>query len=517
MGPRVFPLVLILPLVFSLLALPLSSSPAPAVAAAATVTVLTQHNDNDRSGSNLDETILNTTNVNPRQFGKLFTREVDGQIYAQPLYVPNLTLPGQGTHNVVFVATMHNSVYAFDADDPLEPLPLWHVQLGPPIPIPSPCFGDKRGPYEDIQKEVGIVSTPVIDLATHTMYVVTASQDGSSDTACDPDTYFHRLHALDLTTGREKFGGPVVIQASTPGTGPDSDLDTITFDSMQELQRPALLLANGMVYLGFGSYGAVDPYHGWLLAYNATTLAQEAVFLATPVPEKGDRYQGGIWQSGEGPSADDQGNIFVTTGNGYWNVAHGGQDYGDTVLRLRSTLSVADWFTPFNEQILDNEDLDLGATGPLLIPGTHLLLQVGKAGVLYLLNQYNLGHWQAGSDSQIVQSLHATISLVHASPACWTGPQGTWCYLWGALDFLKAFALVNGKFQASADGSGYAVPVSQSSMPAPSGVPGGMLSISSHGTTPGTGIVWATTPLRNANWADGAGYPARLRCHGPLT
>jgi hypothetical protein len=465
------------------------------------VVVLTQHNDTARSGVNPNETILNTSNVNVRQFGKLFTRAVDGQIYAQPLYVPQLSIPEQGTHNVVFVATMHDSVYAFDADNPAESTPLWHAQLGPAISLPDPCFANKHH-YMDIEVEVGIVSTPVIDLTTHTMYVVTANKQAPSGAEhCDPDAYVHRLHALDITTGREKLGGPIVIQAAASGSGIDSDLGTITFNDMQQLQRPALLLANDLVYLGFGSYGSTDPYHGWLLAYNARTLSQVGVFLSTPAPAKADRYQGGIWQSGEGPAGDSAGNVYITTGNGYWDLNSGGRNYSDSVLKFRPPLSVADWFTPFNQSLLDAKDWDLGSTGPLLIPGTRLLLQAGKTGMLYLLDQDDLGHWLATGDSEIVQSFQATTSQVHASPACWDGPRGIWCYIWGAKDVLKAFALVNGRFQGATDDSGTPAPVSQSIVTAPAGVPGGMLSLSANGAIPATGIVWATTPIsQNANW-----------------
>jgi hypothetical protein len=260
------------------------------------------------------------------------------------------------------------------------------------------------------------------------------------------------------------------------------------------------LLANGLVYLAFGSYADTNPFHGWLLAYNALTLAQEGVFLSTPNPVRGDRYQGSIWQSGQGPAADSEGNIYVATGNGNWDLSTGGLDYGDSVVKLRPALSVADWFTPFNQSALDAQDLDLGSTGPLLLPGTHLLLQGDKSGMLYLLDANNLGHWQAGSDSQIVQSFHASIGHIHGSPVCWTGPRGTWCYVWGEQDFLKAFALVNGTFQVRANSSGYAVPVSQSAMMTSPGMPGGVLSLSANGAAPGTGILWVTMPIiGNAN------------------
>lgn len=471
----------------------------PTVAATVDVAVVTQHNDNQRSGLNLSETILNTANVNVRQFGKLFTRRVDGQLYAQPLYVPNLSIPGRGTHNVVFVATMHNSVYAYDADDPAATTPLWHVQLGHTIPVPDPCFGDEHGSFHDILGEVGILSTPVIDRATQTMYVVTATKVAPSGHGyCDPAAYVHQLHALDILTGQEKYGGPVAIEAVAAGSGADSDDGVITFENMQELQRPALLLANNLVYIAFGSYGDTDPFHGWVLAYNAHTLVLDGTFIDTPNPVNGLHYQGGIWQSGQGPAEDSSGNIFVVTGNGNSDATAGGQDYGESVLKLLPTLSLSDWFTPYNAVQLSNKDLDL-STGPELIPGTHLLLVGNKAGTLYLLDAYNLGH-QASNDSQIVQSLHATVGHIHGSPICWNGPLGMRCYVWAEQDFLKAFALENGHFTGGVDRSGYAVAVSQSTMMAPPGMPGGILSLSANGATPGTGILWVTMPIiGNAN------------------
>jgi outer membrane protein assembly factor BamB len=473
--------------------------PPRAGAASATVALLTQHNDNNRSGLNLSETLLTTANVHVGQFGKLFTRSVDGQIYAQPLYVPNLAIPGQGTHNVVFVATMHNSVYAFDADSPAVSAPLWHVRLGPSIPLPDACFGNGHGPFHDILIEIGILSTPVIDLAAHTMYVVTATKVGASGAGhCNAGVYVHQLHALDLATGQEKYGGPANIQAAAPGSGPDSDDGVIALENMQELQRTSLLLANGRVYVAFGSYGDTDPYHGWVLAYDAHTLTQDGTFLDTPDPRSDDHYQGGIWQSGQGPVADSSGNIYVMAGNGNSTAASGGDDYSESVMKLLPRLSLADWFTPDDAVDLSSKDLDFSA-GPLLIPGSHLLLVGDKAGMLYLLDTNGLGH-QSSDDSGIVQRIHASVGHIHGSPVCWNGPRGTWCYVWGEQDFLKAFPLVNGHFQGGANSSGYAVAISQSTIMAPPGMPGGVLSLSANGSTPGTGILWVTMPIiGNAN------------------
>ncbi|MGB8113021.1 MAG: hypothetical protein WCF22_04580, partial [Candidatus Sulfotelmatobacter sp.] len=244
------------------------------------VSVLTQHNDNARTGQNLSETVLNTSNVNQGGFGKLFWRTVDGFIYAQPLYVPGLTIQG-ATHNVVYVATQHNSVYAFDADNPNAPAPLWQVNLGTPVPSEDICIltGDTNPsdcPYYDISPEIGITSTPVIDPVAGLIYVVSRTKNTSNS------TYHDYLHALDLTTGNEQLGGPVEITAQVSGTGTGSDGGVLTFNPAYQHQRPSLLLVNGSLYLAFGSVGDIGTWNGWVMTYNASTLQQEAVFSVDP-------------------------------------------------------------------------------------------------------------------------------------------------------------------------------------------------------------------------------------------
>jgi hypothetical protein len=238
------------------------------------VAVTTRGYDNSRTGANLNESILNTGNVNARQFGKLFTRKADGQIYAQPLYLPDVSIPGKGEHNVVYVATQHNSVYAFDADDPAADEPLWHVNLGPSAPVPNSDFGNRFGPYKDIQKEVGITSTPVIDRASGILYTLALLKRG-------PGSYEHRLYALDVGTGEERIAS-AKIEGSVPGNGAGSLDGRVIFDSKQQLQRVGLLLSNGVLYFAFAAYADTDPYHGWVFGYDAATLAQVAVFCATP-------------------------------------------------------------------------------------------------------------------------------------------------------------------------------------------------------------------------------------------
>lgn len=259
----------------------------PMLASAQTVSVTTWHNDNARDGQNTHETILTTSNVNSTSFGKLFSYSVDGEIYAQPLYVPNLSIPGQGTHNVVFVATENDSVYAFDADG-LDTSAFWHDSLLAAGESPIPC--GLKSICNILSQVAGITSTPVVDMANKTIYVLvlTLESDG---------TYLDYLHALSLTTGAEQFGGPIVISASVPGTGAGSVGGVVTFDAAQQLQRPGLLLLNGVVYIAWGSFGDIDPFHGWLMGYNASTLAQTAVFNTTP-----NGTRGAIWQGGGGLS-----------------------------------------------------------------------------------------------------------------------------------------------------------------------------------------------------------------------
>src|SRR6202162_2144180 len=265
------------------------------------VSVLTGQYDNARTTANLNETILNTSNVNVSQFGLLYSRSLDGLLYAQPLYVPSVVIPGQGTHNVIYLATLHNTVVAFDADTPSQAAPLWQVNLGPSRPC---CFGGFITP------EMGILSTPVIDPSTSTLYVVAATvQNGS---------YFHWLHALNITNGQEKFGGPVSITATVPGSGYDNVGGLVTFNSANILQRSALLLANGTVYVVFASIDDADYWHGWLLGYNAGNIQQQ-VFAYNSTA---DGQRGGIWQSGRGPVLDANGYIYFMTGNGDYHERH---------------------------------------------------------------------------------------------------------------------------------------------------------------------------------------------------
>ena len=400
--------------------------------------------DNARDGQNLQETVLNTANVNKTQFGLLASYAVDGQVYAQPLYVPNVAIQGMGTYNVVYVATENDSVYAFDADG-VATAPLWQKSLI------NPGAGITTVPASAVQSDsvmpvIGITSTPVIDPSTGTLYVVPYTEENG--------VFIYRLHALDITNGEEKFGGPTLpISATVTGNGSGSSNGSVSFDAFKQNQRPALLLLNGVVYLAFASgHMDNDPYHGWLLGYSAQSLGQgsgqgqgsgpEQVFNSTP-----DGYKGGVWQSGTGPAADAFGNIYFLTGNGTFDANIGGLDYGDTVLKLTTpSLTASDYFTPYNQDTLSESDQDFGSGGPLLLPDQtgaipHLLFTGGKDGTIYLLNRDNMGHFQAGSDSQIVQSLPAIVPGIFATGAAWQNN----IYLAALGDYLKQFRLINGQ------------------------------------------------------------------------
>jgi hypothetical protein len=456
------------------------ASPAHQIRAqgAGTASILTQHNDHARTGANLNETVLNTVNVNVEQFGKLFSRFVDGQIYAQPLYVPDVTI-GQALHNVVYVATMTNNVYAFDADDPAWSAALWQVNLGPPVPVAD------VGELGDIDQVVGITSTPVIDSASGTLYCVAKTKED--------DSYVQRLHALDITSGQETLGGPVVIDASVAGIGDDSVLGSIRFNPLRHLNRPALLLSNGYLYVAFGSHGDNRPYHGWVLSYDAATLQQVGVFNVTP-----DGWGGSVWSSGQGLALDESGFIYLMTGNGSFDMNAGGQSCSSCFMKLGTpSLNLIDWFAPYNQDDLNANDFDLNSSGPLLLPGFNRLVGGGKAGFLYVLDRGHMGHFQAGSNSQIVQTLQITYGdHLHGSPIYWESPvHGPIVYVWYEQNVLEAFKIVNGAFDSNSDPTtGLLAPVTKSTMAAPPGMPGGVLSLSANGTVADSGIVWATVP-----------------------
>ncbi|GAC1617352.1 MAG: hypothetical protein PVS2B2_20640 [Candidatus Acidiferrum sp.] len=461
--------------------------------------VTTYHNNLARDGANTREFALTTSNVATATFGKLFSCTVDGAIYAQPLWVPNLTVGG-ASHNVIFVATQHESVYAFDADaSPCSTL--WHFSLidsahGGTVgetSVPSGHLGGLVGSgFGDIEAEVGITGTPVIDPSTSTLYVASKSVNASTQ-------FFQRLHALDLTTGNEKLNGnkPVLISASVPGDGDGSSGGIVAFDPRTEHQRPGLALVNGVVYIAWASHEDHDPYHGWVIGYSASTLAQApgAVFNTTPNHVGTVSYsRGGVWMGGGAPAADASNNLYFITGNGTYD---GLKNFGDSILRVSTSggLSAADWFTPNDQATLDSNDTDLGSGASTILvdlptaPVHQLLIGGGKEGRLYLLDRTNLGHFTP-SDSGVVQSFAAS-NAIFATPAFWQNK----LYYAAENDTMKMFTLdpIKGLFTPTTTPSATSHSTNFFSFP------GSTPSVSATGTA--NGIIWA---LDNSQY----GYPA---------
>jgi outer membrane protein assembly factor BamB len=441
--------------------------------ALAQVSVLTRNYDNQRTGANTSETILNASNVNPAQFGKVFTLRVDDQVYAGILYVPNLTI-ATGIHNVIFVETVNNTVYAFDADA-LGP-PLWQRNFnGSGRPTRNTEVGQACGTYRDYIGNIGIVGTPVIDGPTQTMYFVTRTVEDSGTV--------QRLRAIDILTGDDRPGSPRIIQASVPGT-----VGMVVFNPLTQNQRAGLGLSQGVVYIAWSSFCDTQPYHGWMMTYDATTLTPMGVFNTTP-----NGSMAAIWMSGAAPAFDADGNTYVSTGNGTWN---GIDAFGQSLLKLApGSLAVVDFFTPSNYQSLNAADLDFGSGAPVMLPGTTRLATGGKEGKFYLLETTDLGQWDP-SDAQIPQSFQAVDTSIrpggthniHNTTNVWNSPQGLNVYVWGENDFLHAyrFNAQTGILSLPAFANGSVLP--------PMGMPGGHLTISANGSQPGTGIVWATLP-----------------------
>jgi hypothetical protein len=465
--------------------------------AAAEASVLMRHNDIGQTGQNLGETVLTTSNVGVATFGKLFSRSVDGPVHAQVLYVANLDIKGS-RRNVVYVATENNSVYAFEADDPRAADPLWRVSLGTPTPYDHICVvlgGDKEC-YRNLVPVIGITGTPVIDAAPKgggTIYVVAKTKDTARD------AYHFRLHALDLATGAEKFGGPAEIAGQVAGTGSGSAAGMLAFDPAVHLNRPGLLLLKGVVYAAFGSMSDYGDYHGWVFGYDAATLRQVSVFNATA----NGKY-GGIWQNGQSPVGDSAGNVYLITSNGTFNADAGGKNYGQSFVKLnpRRGLSVADYFTPHDHGSLSEDDADLGAGGPMAIPGTHLIVGGGKDGILRVVDTGRMGKFSAGANRNVqefrINPGTPASGIGLGSPVFWQSPNyGPLLYVWGANDTLKAFAFSGRLFRAS--------PIMQGSVQPAAGYANvSALSLSANGCQAGTGIVWASA----ANTGDTEPQPA---------
>ena len=497
--------------------------------------VFTHHNDLSRDGTNKQEYALTPTVVNANSFGKLFSCPVDGAVFTQPLWVPGLSING-AVHNVIFVATQHDTVFAFDADanpcmeywqgsgtlGEVDLLDALHGGTSGETPVYWDDVGCQCG-VGDIYPEVGVTGTPVIDPATNTIYLVSASQNGSLG------TFYQRLHALDLASGSEKFSAPVNIAASVLGNGDGSSSGMVTFSAQMQNQRPALALTGGTVYVGWSSHEDASPWHGWLIGYSASNVLQQAAVFNTS-PNGG---MGGIWASGGAAAVDSDGNIYVSTGNGVFDANDTtlpDNDYGDSILKLAPSsgstangenLDLLDWFTPDNQSTLAGDDLDLGSGQGVLLPDqtsgslpAHLLVAIGKQGIVYLINRDNMGHFEPGSN-QIVQSFTGSLSGFYGTPALWQNN----LYFAGSLDnsgsgdYLKSFTFnpSTGQFDTT--------PASESSHYY--NFPGASPSVSSQG--PSNGIVWVLDEsaygYANPNPTDGTTncfqVPVPTVCVGP--
>jgi outer membrane protein assembly factor BamB len=457
--------------------------------------VLTQHNNNQRTGTELGETILSPKALRAGTFGKLWTLFADGQIVAQPLYIAKLavdttsnpdTPPVKGTFNTVVIATMHNTVYAYDADNQRRgpdgrTVPLWAKWLGPPRPS-----GKDIDMWSTNDPEWGILGTPVISDDRKTLYVVAWNDDG-------PQGIRYKLHALDLSSGADRKSVVIGVSSTDQPCKRES-----AFNPCTQKQRSALLLSNGVLYIGFGGDGS----RGAMYAFDAASLMQKAVWSTTPTG-----VDGGIWQSGQGPAVDAGGNIYLMTANGTFDADNNGKNYGDSFVKLHldgQNLVVKDYFTPCDQDFLRVADLDLGSSGPVLIPGNPpLIIGGGKEGILYVLSQSKMGGYLHSPQAPNCQSTNALQQLmafppvlhdgqthygnIHGAPVYWKGPDVARIYAWGENSKLKAFALRNGRLDAASP--------KQSTFQPPIGMPGGMISLTSDGSKAGTGIVWAVVPL----------------------
>ena len=441
------------------------------------VAVLTQHNDNTRSGWNDNETALTTSNVNVQQFGAVFTLPVDDQVYAQPLVMGHVSVGG-GDHNVVYVATVNNTLYAYDGDNGRLYWQRGFTAPGMRPPTRTDMTGACGGSYQDFSGNIGIVGTPVIDAARGTMYFVARSTTDS--------TFVQYLHAVNIVDGSEIGGSPTKITATYSGNGDGSVAGVIAFDARRQNQRQGLTLQNGVVYVTFASHCDWGPYHGWILGYDAATLGQRVVYNATP-----NGYGGGMWESGTGMAADAEGNLYVVVGNG--TVGDSGDatnrtNRAESALKLTpagSTLQVASYFTPYDYQHLNDNDLDYGSMGGLLIPNSGYYLTGSKDGTLYLLNKDAMGGYQPSSNQvQQVVPLGGTANM-HCQTAYYKGSSKEFIYVWSENDPLRAIPF--DRAGNLLDPQGQVV-----SGVGPTGQSGAVLSVSSNGSKDGTGIVWAS-------------------------
>jgi outer membrane protein assembly factor BamB len=445
-----------------------SKSSAPPIPGS--VSVLTQHNDNTRAGLNDHEKDLTTANVNSKQFGKLFTLQIDDEVYSQPLYFSNLAI-GSGKHNVVFIATVNNTLYAYDGDNGDL---YWEKNFTAPGMRPPDVDDINR--CTQFSHNVGIVGTPVIDSVSQTIYFVARSTNGTD--------FLQHLHAVNLVNGSDRSGSPVLITAGASGNGEGSLNNAVAFDPLHNNQRQGLALVKGTIYFSFSSHCDWVPYHGWILGYDAGNLQQIIVYNVTPDGEKG-----GIWESGMGIASDAQGNLYVTTGNGTVGAGTDPSDFtnrGESALKLTpsgSTLKVSSFFTPSNYPDLNTSDNDYGSMGSFLIPNSSLYLTGCKDGNLYLLNRDNMGGYSQSSNG--AQQTIRVKGGLHCQPAYYKGPTNEFVYVWSEYDQLRALSFDRGSNTFSS---------SQilSAVSGPKGESGAELSVSSNGVVDGTAILWAS-------------------------
>ncbi len=439
-------------------------------AACAQQPVLQRGYDTGLSGANLTETTLTASDVSAATFGLVFKLPVDGDVYAQPLYVPKIAVAGRGTHNVVYVATMNDTLFAFDAD--VGGAALWSVNFASsvgatPVPFAKFTFAGNT----NIVGNLGILSTPVIDPATDILYLVAGTLEGG--------TMVYRLHAVDIRSGAEPYTN-VVISGSYGG---------VAFDAPHQTQRTSLTLAGNQVVFGFGAVEEeVDDtggYSGWVMAYNKQTLARSGAFATETT---GPTLGGGVWQSGRPPAVDSAGYVYVFTGNGYQGGYNGVTNFSESVVKLNpaSGLSLVDWFTPSNWTAMDADDQDLASSGPLLIPNTSpsLLAGGGKTGILYVLNTANLGRYSA-TDSGVVQKMSISASSLRGGPVYWQRSAtngGPLLYDWGTSDWVKSYAFNGATFAATPNSQASGTQI----------YPGGILALSANGQQAGSGVLWAT-------------------------
>lgn len=470
----------------ALFALGLCSLSAPRARAQANV--VTYHYNNRRNGLNPSETTLTPANVKPATFGKLYSRKVDGAIYSQPLVVSHLLITDSYTgqvayRNVVFVCTNHNQIYAFDVDSGAGQFqrPYWQIDYNYPgleiSPVPAEAIGDISQPGSDIPSQIGIIGTPVIDTGTDTMFVLVRTQELND--------YYQRLHAIDITTGREKPGSPYLISATVPGTGDASDTTGLPFDPLMQYQQAGLLFDHGVLYIAWGGHYNLDPFHGWIMAYtyDGTTFTQVKALSTTP-----DGSRGGILETGSGLAADPAGFLYTATGNGTFDANTGGNDYGQSVIKINRSYAISSYFSPYDQAQLSADQNDIGTGGTLVLPDypgataasaskPRLLVQTGLNGTIYLLNRDSLGGFNVTDNSNAVQTVEGQLGGVYGAPAYFNNR----LYYTPIGDVIKSFTINNATLSSTPDAQG----TSTRTFEFPSPVP----VVSANGGI--NGIVWA--------------------------